>query len=107
MPRSLPLLLVAAGLSACAYGEDVYAEDYAEASCEFTVQCYPDLHASVEACLETVTIGEGTDACTYDAGAARDCVDGVREMACPEEGAFPEFPAACANVYVDCTDLEA
>jgi hypothetical protein len=91
--------LVAVG---CGYSESTYLEDYATASCDFTVACYPDLYASVADCVASVAGGEGTIDCTFDAEAARSCVEGVETMECPGEGEFPAFPAACANVYTDC-----
>ena len=94
--------LVALSAVGCGFSEEKYLETYAVASCEFTIACYPELYASIDDCVAQVSEGDPTEACTYDAAAARDCVDGVEAMECPGEGEFPEFPAACANVYVDC-----
>ena len=44
--------------------------------------------------------------CSFDSDAAKECVEGLEAMACPEEGAAPAFPAACDAVYTDC-EVEA
>ncbi|MBN2797655.1 MAG: hypothetical protein JXX28_00765 [Deltaproteobacteria bacterium] len=93
-------------LSAC-YNEDKFADDLADAGCTWTVACYPDLYADVDACLADSTTTEETDTtdCTFDAAAAKDCVAAWEELACPAEGEMPSFPD-CANVYTDCPVVE-
>jgi len=99
----IAVAMAGVALAACGYEQADYALDYADATCAFTVQCYPDLYETLQACVDTAAVGgTGGDLCTYDPDAARACVSGVEEMGCPAEGALPEFPAACARVFTDC-----
>ena len=85
-------------LVACGYSEDKFTDEFADASCEWTVECYPDLYDDVDACLADATGGDDAECVDYDSSAAKDCVEGVQGMSCPAEGEFPEFPSACADV---------
>ncbi len=97
------LMLLAA---ACGYAEADYVIDEAEAACVFTVECYPGLHDTVEDCVTVTQTVAPAAGCSFDSDAAKECVEGLEAMACPEEGAAPAFPAACDAVYTDC-EVEA
>lgn len=88
--------------AACGYSEEDYVVDEAAAACDFTVACYPGLHDSVDDCITTTQTVAPAAGCSFDAVAAKECVEGIEAMACPEEGAAPEFPASCDAVYADC-----
>ena len=97
-------------LTACGMSEDKYNEESIRLSCEFIIECYADLelYADVDECIADVTADQEDppEGCEYDAKAAKDCLSGLDEMACPAEGDLPETPAACEDVYV-CEDTEA
>lgn len=88
--------------AACGYAETDYVIDEAEAACMFTVECYPGLYDSVEDCVIVNQNVAPAAGCSFDSDAAKECVEGVEAMACPEEGAAPAFPAACDAVYTEC-----
>ena len=95
-------LMIAAGLAAltaCGYSLEKAGEDIAQASCEWTVECYPEVYADVDACLADAEDPPSEDDCPdYDSAKAKECRDGIEAMDCPAEGEFPEFPAACAEI---------
>ncbi|MCB9765299.1 MAG: hypothetical protein H6739_36330 [Alphaproteobacteria bacterium] len=96
-----PLLgLLILGIAGCYPYEDYLADENA-ATCDWWQRCDmlgPLGYDDVDDC---VSEAEGWDAqdppdCeVYDAGAAKDCVEGLQQMACGEE--TPEYPAACAQ----------
>lgn len=97
MHRWVAALLVLGG---CSLSEEQFAEDFTEAECEWTVECYPAVYASVEECVsDGPAIQPAGDDCTYDAKAARDCISGTNALECPTDGSFPERPAACDDVF--------
>lgn len=90
-------------LAAC-YNEASFDDDLADVGCAWTVECYPDLFADVDACKAEADTGTASDVvCTFDAAAAKDCIDAWEALACPAEGETPEYPSVCDNVYTDCT----
>lgn len=99
-PRFPIALMVFA--AACGYAEADYIVDEAEAACVFTVECYPGLYDSIEDCVTATQSVTPPAGCSFDGDAAKECVEGLEAMACPEEGAAPAFPAACDAVYAEC-----
>lgn len=88
-------VLWALGLAGCGYSPEKFNEDYAAAWCDFAVSCGL-VDDTTEACVAEV--GDYADAdCAFDAAAGRDCVDGFRDLPCPELGTF-ELPVACNYV---------
>lgn len=98
----ISVLIVTVALTACGYSESDYVNDEVEASCAFTVACYPGLYDSMDDCVETAVGVLAVTGCVFDSEAARECVDGIEAMDCPEDGAVPPFPPACDAVYGDC-----
>lgn len=99
LASSAPFLAMAL-LAGCSLSEDKFAEDFTQAECEWAVTCYPGVYTSVEECVsDGSAIESPADDCTYDPKAARDCLKGTQDLACPDDGSFPERPAACDEVY--------
>lgn len=111
----LPLLV----LVACGYSEEKYADDYTAAMCDNLTACEADVvaayvalgvdEATAQATFDTTytatceaeatdDTGGGEDTCDYDAAAAKECVDGVKEMSCAFWSTGLGLPAACATV---------
>jgi hypothetical protein len=98
--RKLVLVLMVVG---CGYAEETYRTEVISAACAHYVSCY-EVYASNAECEEAAAaqIQSGA-ACTYDAGAATDCVDGWDTLACGDSQEAIQAPAPCGEVYSDCT----
>ena len=84
-------------LLGCAYDEATFTDDYETAWCAWASDC--GYFETSEACVEAGVPDADTNGCTYESSQARACVDGLNTLVCPEGGAFPEVPTACAAVY--------
>ena len=73
-----------ADVATCAWKEDCYGEDF-------------------NVCLETAEGQTETTGCFFEEQEARQCVRGLEQMACPEEGSAPVFPEVCQRVWT-CPD---
>lgn len=89
-----------AAMVGCGWSEGRYLERSAEATCEWTVECYPDLYEDLDACLADLT-QDPADDCDYDRKSARKCVKAIEDLDCPGPAGVPELPEACRDVY-DC-----
>ncbi len=105
----LSLLLPFVALTAC-YSEADYAEDYQRISCEKTLECFTEDqaalldYADVDECLDYFadTIGEVEDSfvseeCTFDKGAAKECVSEYEALDC-EDALAGAYPDACGEI---------
>ncbi len=88
------LLLVGCGMS-----EARFQRRADEETCAWMHDCFGD---NYDACLsdaEASWAGIDTSNCSYDPGAARDCVDGLEELDCPQDDDDAGFPYVCTEVW--------
>jgi len=95
-------------LAGCGMNEDKFATKYAEAVCSYYDQCGTIEYAggTYDACVPLQENAQLdyilSDACTYDPGAAADCVDEIRGMSCESAdtgaGGGNQDTSACASV---------
>lgn len=96
------MTLLALTLLACAYSEDLFAEDMATATCQLYAECeYLGLFGfeSQDACVTQVQsmYAPGAMECPdYDGKVAQECIDGVQAMTCDDLYAGT-WPQACAE----------
>lgn len=113
--RCVFTLMCAMLVAGCAWSEDRFVNEFVEADCAFLVECYDDAVLeflgwdSVDDCIqdrgtEVVTDAEG---CEYNKRAARACVKGIEEMACPADGSEPDYPLLCDEVFRECEEEDS
>ena len=94
----LPMIIVG-----CGYSEEVFQERYAQAACDWWVDCWPETYADVEGCeSEFANRPQWKAECTYDGIVAQYCVRDLEDLECPGATELPEFPSSCDHVYIDC-----
>ena len=94
-------------LAACGYSEDRFNDDLTEAWCEHLVEC--DLtEDTIDECIAEAGDEDTSDFadCDFDSQAARDCVQAVQGLECPDTGEFSMLPAVCGDVYTNCGTTE-
>ncbi len=106
MNRTL-LVFGALLLAGCGLNEEKYASKYATAICSYYEECGYLEYAGgdIDTCEANQENGQlsliTSDACEYDPGAAKDCVDAVRAASCPTDDdtdGTNDFDAACSSV---------
>lgn len=95
------LIAVCLVSSGC-YTQEEYLTDQADATCTWYERC-GNLgtlgYASWQECFDEVSAWDEADppeCAEYDAGMARECVEGISALACEYDPA--DYPAACASV---------
>ena len=90
--------------SACTLNEDNFAEEFAEATCKYYVDCAQEFD-DVDDCYDDDRFDDVDDVCPdYDASAASDCIEAMEDIA--DNCSSPTFtiPVVCNSV---CNDTEA
>lgn len=106
MNRFLPFA-AAILLSGCALDEETFATEYAEQYCAYHDECgtISFVGGDYDACVALQESAQLTvlesDACEYDAGSAKACIDEMKDLTCPEdeaESSGVDAAASCAAV---------
>ena len=106
--RAVPPLLAALILAGCGISEDRFATRSAEARCEFYADCgtlesYGDTLDACKAQVEALTKDSlNAEDCDYDAQAARQCLQDIKEASCDAED-NDEGDVACDDVCGEST----
>ena len=121
MVRTL-IFALAISVGGCGLSPDGYVSKYSEAECEYSLECFDTQVLEFNNWVSQTVDGEeltGAQMCeldivprllkqkqecpVYDRGLAKACLKDWALQACPENGASPEVPVACASVFSDCT----
>ena len=92
----LPVLLIG-----CAYPEETFRDDLDAAACDWKTDCYG--YQDYAACLTEARESRDPvpDSCTYDADAARECVQDYGAIDCPlSDDPFDQAAAPMACLFV-------
>ena len=92
--RRLALVMFAAG---CGYPAEDFREDYVDAYCSWASDC--NWYESADVCADAYVDWAPEDEGCFDPKAARDCIDALEALQCPEVEAEVDFPDACNAVY--------
>ena len=115
------IFAVAVSAGGCGLSPDGYVSKYAEAECSYSLECFDAQVLEFNNWVAQTVDGEeltGADMCeldivprllkqkqectVYDKALAKACLDDWAVQGCPENGADPEVPEACAGVFSSC-----
>jgi hypothetical protein len=97
------LVLAALILTGCTYQREAYAEDYKLVFCIYDRDCEL-FYVSTASCRSALSaVDELTWDCELVPKRARQCIRDMRELECPPEGEYPDYPLSCDEAYL-CPD---
>lgn len=85
-------------LAACAPSEEEMPMALAEAECAHLVGCFPAAWPTFDACVNERTPAAAATG-SYDADAARDCLNELDDLVCSDGESPPEWPESCDVVW--------
>ena len=92
-------------LVGCGVSSDRYVEKYAEAECTYSLECLGDERTALEMCERDVVprmLLEKQQCAVFDKSSAKQCLDDWAVQGCPDNGADPNVPEVCSQVYTSC-----
>ena len=108
-------------LVGCGVSSDRYVEKYAEAECTYSLEWLGDEVLAFNNWIDQVVDGEERTAlemcerdvvprmllekqqcAVFDKSSAKQCLDDWAVQGCPDNGADPNVPEVCSQVYTSC-----
>jgi hypothetical protein len=99
-------------IAGCGVPPDEFVPEYAQSYCEYLLECGDhaqltfDGITSIDQCLATKgpEVDDEASSCDFKRSAAKDCLDLMTILTCPEDPADVDanLPPTCADVFTNC-----